>query len=49
MRVHREPAGHRGKPVTTISELALDAAAVPALAARLKRGCGAGGCVPTMA
>jgi translation initiation factor 1 len=44
VRVRREPAGRRGKPVTTISDLGLDAAAVRAPAARLKRGCSADGC-----
>jgi translation initiation factor 1 len=43
VKVRREVAGRRGKPVTTVSGLPLDDAAVRALAGRLKRRCGVGG------
>jgi translation initiation factor 1 len=45
VRVGREVAGRGGKSVTVISGLALDAAQLDELAARLKRLCGAGGAV----
>jgi len=45
VRVGREVAGRAGKGVTVISGLALDAAQLEELAARLKRLCGAGGAV----
>ena len=45
MRVGREVAGRGGKGVTVISGLPFDAAQLAALAARLKRLCGAGGAV----
>ena len=45
VRVGREVAGRAGKGVTVISGLALDAAQLDELAARLKRLCGAGGAV----
>jgi translation initiation factor 1 len=45
IRVAREVAGRGGKGVTVISGLPLDAAALEALAAQLKRSCGAGGAV----
>jgi translation initiation factor 1 len=45
VRVGREVAGRGGKGVTVISGLALDAAQLDELAARLKRLCGAGGAV----
>ena len=43
VKVRRETAGRRGKPVTTIANLPLDDAAVKALAGRLKKRCGVGG------
>ena len=43
VKVKRETAGRRGKPVTTISNLPLDDAQVKALAGRLKKRCGVGG------
>ncbi|HXC57872.1 MAG TPA: stress response translation initiation inhibitor YciH [Steroidobacteraceae bacterium] len=43
IRVAREVSGRGGKGVTVISGLPLDAAALDALAAQLKRSCGAGG------
>ncbi len=43
VKVKREVAGRRGKPVTTVSNLPLDDAAVKALAGRLKKRCGVGG------
>jgi translation initiation factor 1 len=43
VRVRRESAGRRGKAVTTISDLPLDAAGLRELAGRLKRRCGVGG------
>jgi translation initiation factor 1 len=45
VRVGREVAGRGGKGVTVISGLALEAAQLDELAARLKRLCGAGGAV----
>ena len=45
VKVRREVAGRRGKPVTTISGVALDDAQLRALASRLKRRCGVGGSV----
>jgi len=45
IRVAREVAGRGGKGVTVITGLPLDAAALEALAAQLKRSCGAGGAV----
>ena len=45
VRVGREVAGRGGKGVTVISGLPFDAAQLAALAARLKRLCGAGGAV----
>ncbi len=41
VKVRREV--RRGKPVTTIAELPLDAAGLKELAARLKKRCGVGG------
>lgn len=43
VKVKREVAGRRGKPVTTVSNLPLDDAQVKALAGRLKKRCGVGG------
>ena len=43
VKVRRETAGRRGKPVTTIADLPLDDAAVKALAGKLKKRCGVGG------
>jgi translation initiation factor 1 len=43
VKVRRETAGRRGKPVTTIANLPLDDAAVKALAGKLKKRCGVGG------
>jgi len=43
IRVGREVSGRGGKGVTVITGLPLDAAALEALATRLKRACGAGG------
>ena len=45
VRVGREVAGRGGKGVSVISGLPLDAAALAALATRLKKLCGAGGAV----
>jgi translation initiation factor 1 len=45
VKVRREVAGRRGKPVTTIAGLPLDDAGLRALASRLKRRCGVGGSV----
>jgi translation initiation factor 1 len=42
-KVRRETAGRRGKAVTTVSDLALDDAALRALAKRLKKRCAVGG------
>ncbi len=43
VKVRRETAGRRGRPVTTISGVPLDDAALRALAGRLKKRCGVGG------
>ena len=43
VRVRRETKGRRGKTVTTVSGIPLDATALEALAADLKRRCGSGG------
>lgn len=43
MRVRRETAGRRGKPVTSVSNLPLDQAGLRELAGRLKKRCGVGG------
>jgi len=43
VRVKREVAGRRGKPVTTIHGLPLASDALEALASELKRRCGCGG------
>jgi translation initiation factor 1 len=45
VKVRRELAGRRGKPVTTIAGVPLDDEGVRALASRLKRRCGVGGSV----
>ena len=44
-RIRRETGGRGGKTVTTIAGLALDEAALAALARRLKTACGTGGTV----
>jgi translation initiation factor 1 len=44
-RIRREVGGRGGKTVTVVIGLALDAAALVALAKRLKAACGAGGTV----
>jgi translation initiation factor 1 len=44
-RIRRETGGRGGKTVTTISDLALDDAALAALGKRLKAACGTGGTV----
>ena len=43
VKVKREVAGRRGKPVTTVSNVPLDDAALRELAGRLKKRCGVGG------
>ncbi|MGH2945956.1 MAG: translation initiation factor [Solirubrobacteraceae bacterium] len=43
VRVRRETAGRRGKPVTSVSNLPLDQAGLRELAGRLKKRCGVGG------
>ncbi len=43
VRIRREVKGRRGKPVTTVFGLPLDAAALRELASELKRRCGTGG------
>jgi len=43
VRVKREVAGRRGKPVTTVHGLALASDALKTLAGDLKRRCGSGG------
>ena len=43
VKVRREVAGRRGKPVTTVANLPLDDAQVKALAGKLKKRCGVGG------
>jgi translation initiation factor 1 len=45
VKVRRELAGRRGKPVTTIAGVPLEDAGLRALASRLKRRCGVGGSV----
>ena len=45
VRVRREVKGRRGKPVTTIAGVPLDADALRDLAGELKRRCGSGGSV----
>ena len=45
VRVRREVAGRRGKPVTTIDGVPLDDAGLKELAGDLKRRCGSGGSV----
>jgi len=45
VRVGRSSKGRKGKPVTTVSGLALDDAALRALARELKQHCGSGGTV----
>ena len=43
VRVRREVKGRRGKPVTTVSGVPLDAEGLRELASELKRRCGSGG------
>jgi translation initiation factor 1 len=43
VKVRREVAGRRGKPVTTVSNVPLNDAALRELAGRLKKRCGVGG------
>lgn len=43
VKVRRETAGRRGKPVTTVSDVPLDDAGLRELAGRLKKRCGVGG------
>ncbi|HEX8120578.1 MAG TPA: stress response translation initiation inhibitor YciH [Solirubrobacteraceae bacterium] len=43
VKVRRETSGRRGKEVTTVSGVPLDAAALRKLAGRLKKRCGVGG------
>ncbi len=43
VKVRREVAGRRGKPVTTIANVPLDDAGLRELAGRLKKRCGVGG------
>ncbi|MBX5442945.1 MAG: stress response translation initiation inhibitor YciH, partial [Solirubrobacteraceae bacterium] len=43
VKVRREVAGRRGRPVTTISGVPLDDAGLRELAGRLKKRCGVGG------
>jgi translation initiation factor 1 len=45
VRVHREKKGRRGKVVSVIAGVALDAKGLQRLAKQLKRKCGAGGTV----
>jgi translation initiation factor 1 len=43
VKVRREVAGRRGRPVTTVSGVPLDDAGLRQLAGRLKKRCGVGG------
>ncbi len=43
VKVRRETSGRRGKTVTTVSNVPLDAAGMTELAKRLKKRCGVGG------
>jgi len=43
VKVRREVAGRRGKPVTTVSGVPLDDAGLRELAGKLKKRCGVGG------
>ncbi|MDQ6729918.1 MAG: stress response translation initiation inhibitor YciH [Actinomycetota bacterium] len=45
VNVRREVAGRRGKPVTTISGVAINDSALKELAGKLKKRCGVGGSV----
>jgi translation initiation factor 1 len=45
VRVRREVAGRRGKPVTTVSGVPIGDAALKQLAGKLKKRCGVGGSV----
>jgi translation initiation factor 1 len=45
VKVRREVAGRRGKPVTTVSGVPVDDAGLKQLAGKLKKRCGVGGSV----
>jgi translation initiation factor 1 len=45
VKVRRELAGRRGKPVTTVSGVPIDDAGLKQLAGKLKKRCGVGGSV----
>lgn len=45
VRIHRDSKGRKGKGVSVITGLALDADALKALAQKLKKQCGCGGTV----
>jgi translation initiation factor 1 len=45
VKVRREVAGRRGKPVTTVSGVPIDDAGLRELASKLKKRCGVGGSV----
>jgi translation initiation factor 1 len=45
VKVRRETAGRRGKAVTTVADVPLDADGLRELAGRLKKRCGVGGSV----
>lgn len=45
VKVRREVAGRRGKPVTTVSGVPIDEAGLRQLASKLKKRCGVGGSV----
>jgi translation initiation factor 1 len=45
VKVRREVAGRRGKPVTTVSGVPVDDAELKQLAGKLKKRCGVGGSV----
>src|SRR6201995_1026455 len=45
VKVRREVAGRRGKPVTTVSGVPVDDAGLKTLAGKLKKRCGVGGFV----
>jgi translation initiation factor 1 len=45
VKVRRETAGRRGKPVTTVTNVPLDDAGLRELSGRLKKRCGVGGSV----
>jgi translation initiation factor 1 len=45
VKVRREVAGRRGKPVTTVSGVPVDEAGLKKLAGKLKKRCGVGGSI----